>query len=209
MLAVDLRVQFGIVVHFELTVELEGFVAGADCIQKGVERVCEVGSLLLEDGEAVEVSGAMRGAGILAISLFRGVEKLESENGETVEHHARGLRVEGACMACGRGHDVFQQPLVDLFDEIISLLVEGVDGSLYGGDPGIGGGGVAGFVFFMPECEVGVVLTLHQIIETDGGSGGMVRFWRVPRSGPADLRGGEASHGRRLRGVRHLSRLYQ
>ena len=91
----------------------------------------------------------------------------------------------------GRGGQVLEEPVVDGFDEVVSLLVEGVDSSLDGGNLAVGCGGVAGLVFFMPKSEVSVVLAL------DEGSDGVVEsgngFALVPLGGPEHLGGGQLS----------------
>lgn len=172
-------------------------------MDEGGGGVDQIGSLLLKDGEAIEVLGAMGGCGGGPISLLAGVENFEREDGEAVEHHAGGFGVEL------RGVDgfgqVMEEPLVDLLDKVVALLVEGVDGSLDRGDLGVGGEGIAGFVFFVPKSEVGAVLTANEIVELlvrcHGCSGG----GEMPSGGPEDLRGGKVSQVRRLPCAGHRS----
>ncbi len=53
---------------------------------------------------------------------------------------------------------VGEEPLVDFFHKVVAALVEAVDGALDLGDVGVGGLGVAGLVFLVPEVEVFAVL---------------------------------------------------
>lgn len=61
-------------------------------------------------------------------------------------------------MACSRITQPGEQPLIHLLDEIISALIQAVDRMLVRSDRGIGGGRVAGKIFFMPQIEVGAVI---------------------------------------------------
>ena len=63
---------------------------------------------------------------------------------------------------------------VDLFGEVVAGLVEAVDVVLGFDDGVVGGVGVAGVVFAVPEVEVGAVLIEDELIEGGErlGSGG-------------------------------------
>jgi len=90
------------------------------------------------------------------VGLDAGVVDAEGEDGETVDDQARGFRVEG-----GGGvllGQVGEKPLVDFFHKIVAALVKAVDGALDLGYAGVGGVGVAGLVFLVPEIEVFAVL---------------------------------------------------
>ncbi len=84
-----------------------------------------------------------------------------------------------------------KEPIVDGLDEIISLLVEGVDGSLHGGYFAVGRGGISSLVLFVPEIEVGTMLALDEGAERGVGGGGSAGL--MPLSGPEYLRVRELS----------------
>lgn len=93
---------------------------------------------------------------------------------------------------------VLKEPFVDLFDEVVALLIEGVDSTFDGGDLGVGGERIAGLVFFVPEGEVGAVFAADQVVEiVIRGDGGRSEG-QVPRGGPEDLGLGKTPHVRRL-----------
>jgi hypothetical protein len=71
-------------------------------------------------------------------------------------------------------HEAADEESVELLDEVVALLVEGVDGVLDVGDGGVGCCGVAGGVFLVPEVEVGAVLGDEQVVERRVCCGGLV-----------------------------------
>ena len=84
-----------------------------------------------------------------ADGLLASVVDLQGEDGEAVDDETGSLGVEGR-RSILRG-DGIEQPGVYLLDEVVTLLVEAIDGVLDAGDLGVGGGWVAGFVFFVPK----------------------------------------------------------
>ena len=90
------------------------------------------------------------------MGLLAGVVDLEGEDGEAVDDEAGSLGVEGRRRVLGGSGG--EEQSVDLLDEVVAPLVEAVDGVLDAGDLGVGGGGVAGLVFLVPEVEVGAVV---------------------------------------------------
>ena len=95
-----------------------------------------------------------------AIKLRCGVEDFEGEDGEAVDDEARGFGVEGRG---GNFRDESEEGEVDLLDEVIAGLVEAVDIVLGLGDGVVGGVGIAGVVFAMPEVVVGAVLVEDEL----------------------------------------------
>ncbi len=67
--------------------------------------------------------------------------------------------------------DGVEQGEVDVFGEVVAELVEAVDVVLDLGDGVVGGVGVAGLVFLVPEVEVGLVLVEDELVE------GRVGLW--------------------------------
>ncbi len=120
---------------------------------------------------------ALGGGG--AGGLFAGVEDLQGEDGEPVDDEAGCLGVEGRCSVLWG--DGGEEPGVHLFDEVVALLVEAIDGVLDAGDLGVGGGRVAGLVFLVPEVEVGAVLAQEKLGE--GGEGRVRQAVSVRRAG--------------------------
>ena len=150
-----------------LAVELEAAAAGEDVGPEGVEAGGEVGALFVQHGEAGLVALLVFGGG--AVELLFGVEDLEREDGEAVDDQAGRLGVErrGGVV---RGR-VSRRAMVDLLGEVVAALVEAVDGVLDVGDGVVGGDGVAGGVFAVPEVEVGAVLVEDELVEGVGGAG--------------------------------------
>jgi hypothetical protein len=81
---VDLGVELGVVVHLQLEVELEAAAASEDVGPESVEAGGEIVALGVEEGEAVEIAGAMGFGGGGAAALVGGVVELERENGEAI-----------------------------------------------------------------------------------------------------------------------------
>jgi len=140
---------------------------GKDFGPKLGEAGGEVGALLGKQGEPFAVSLMVVGRHAGAVGFFRRVENFEREDGEPVDHKARGFGVErGRLRLRWRG---FKQRDVDALDEVVAELVEGVDGVLDLNHGAVGGQRGAGLVFAMPEIEVGTVLFKHELIEASGG----------------------------------------
>ena len=159
-------VEVGVVVHFHLAIEAEAAFSGEDFGPEEIETGSEIGALVLNDMKSVAIAGVVLFGGRRAVDLLRGVEEFERKDGEAVDDEAGGFGVErsGFVLRCG-----FKEECgVDLLDEVVAALVDGVDGVLDGGDGGVGGGGGAGVVFLMPEVEVGAVLGEDEVLEFAG-----------------------------------------
>ncbi len=170
---VEHRIQVGVVVHLELAVEAESALAGEDLGPEFVETLGEVGALRGQDGEAGLVALVMLVAGGGAMDFLGGVVDLQREDGEAVDDETGSFRVEGGFGVLRAGE--LQEKLIDLFDEVIPLLVQAVDGVLDLRDARIGRVGRAGGIFFMPEIEVGQVLRADERDEIAGrGLGGVI-----------------------------------
>ena len=110
------------------------------------------------------------GGGVWTAGLFLGVEDLEREDGEAVDHEARRFGVErGGERLVGHG---FEEGDVDAFDEVVALLVEAVDVVLDGNHGFAGDVWGAGLVFGVPEIEVGTVVVEDELVEGSGGFDG-------------------------------------
>ena len=90
----------------------------------------------------------------------------QGEDGKAIDHHAGRFRVEGA-IRLGRVERL-DQPGIHFLDKIISLLVEGVDGSL--GPVNILESPVIppGFVLGLPEAKIAQVVFLYPTDQTPG-----------------------------------------
>jgi len=165
--AVEDRIEGGIVVHLELAVELETTLAGEDFDPESGEARGEIAALVEEKIEALAVALMMFGAGVAAAGFFFGVEDLEGEDGEAIDHEAGRFGVQGSGVGLmGSG---FEEGQVETLGEVVATLVELVDGALAGGDGLVAGHGVAGGVFAVPEIEVGTVLLEDELFEGRGG----------------------------------------
>lgn len=153
---VDGWVQVRVVIHLHLAVDFESSFAREDLIPQRIEAVCEVAALLLQEREAGQVLLPVAFGGGRAAGLLGGVEHFEREDGEAIEDEAGGFGVErGVSVLLASG---LEKDVIDLLDKVVAGLIEDVDGTLDSGNAGIGGAGLAGFVFGMPEIEVGTVI---------------------------------------------------
>ena len=152
-----------------MAVELEAAATGEHVGPEGVEAGCEVGTLFVQHGEAGLVAVLVLGCG--AVELLLGVEDFEGEDGEAVDDEAGRLGVEGRGGVVG---GEAEEGDVNLLGQVVAELVEAVDVVFDSDDGGVGGVGVAGFVFAVPEVVVGAVLVEDELVEGRGGDGG----WR-------------------------------
>jgi len=189
--AVKLRVQRGVIIHFELEVDGERSAARGDVGEKVGEAGGEVGALDADAGEFFGALGTVPGRGVGADGFLVHVKFLEREDGEAVDHHAGGF---GVARAAGggrleRGDDV----LVHRLDEIVSLLVETVDVALGAIDGFEAEVVAAGDVLLVPELEIAQVVLLDEEIEAvaGGGGGGL-----VPAGSERGLEGGDVGGGK-------------
>jgi hypothetical protein len=167
---VENGVKGGVVIHLELAIKLEAAVAGEDVRPEGVEAGSEVCTLFVQHREARLVAVlVIEGR---AVKLLVGVEDLEGEDGEAVDDEARRLGVEGRGRVVGCE---LEEVDVDLLGEVVAELVEAIDVVLDADDGGVGGVGVASFVFAMPKIVVGAVLVEDKFGEWRGGDRGRGR----------------------------------
>ena len=97
-----------------------------------------------------------------AVKLLLGVEDLEGEDGEAVDDEAGDSELRGESGLSGAS---CEEGDVDLLGEVVAELVEAIDVVLDVDDGGVGGVGVAGFVFAVPEIVVGAVLVEDELVE--------------------------------------------
>jgi len=122
------------------------------------------------------------------VGLFFGVEDLEREDGEAVDHEAGSFGVErGGERLVRRG---FEEGAVDAFNEVVALLIEAVDVALDGDHGFAGDVRGAGTVFCVPEIEVGAVVLDDEFVER-GGGGLEGRGGIVPVCGGVVVEGGD------------------
>jgi len=150
-----------------LAVELETAAAGEDVGPEGVEAGGKVCTLFVQHGEAGLIAVLVFRGG--AVKLLFGVEDLEGEDGEAIDDEAWGFGVERRGRVVGRE---LKEGDVDLLGEVVAELVEAIDVVLDADDGVVGGVGVAGFVFAVPEIVVGAVLVEDELRERRGGDRG-------------------------------------
>jgi len=193
LVAVDRGVKGGVVVHLELAVELESARAGKGALPQGVKAGSEVSALLFEDGKALAVALGValrrgwRDGG--AVDFFAGMEDFEREDGEAVDHEAGRFGVErSAGVGESAGSEMGEEGAVELLGEVVAALIGGVHAALDGGEDRIGGAGGAGFVFDVPELEVGAMLGGNEggpVARKVGKGWGVNRRDEVPSAGEA------------------------
>ena len=97
-----------------------------------------------------------------AVKLLVSVEDLEGEDGKAVDDEAGRFGVEGWSGVVGCEMEEID---VDLLGEVVTELVEPIDVVFDPHDGCVGGVGVAGFVFAVPEVVVGAVLVEDELGE--------------------------------------------
>ncbi len=163
MPSIEDRVQLWIVIHLHLTVETKAAAAGKNLRPKLIQAPGEIVALLDQHREPVAIALAMLFCSRLPMRLLGGVKDLQGQDGEAVDDQSGRLRVErGGCILLTREP---QQVLIDLFDQIVALLVEAVDGVLDLGDRVVGGVRAAGVVLLVPKIEVGAMLGQDQGVQ--------------------------------------------
>jgi hypothetical protein len=167
---IDRRIELWVVIHLELAVEFEAAFAGMDLCPEDVEATGKIVTLFGKKCEPVTVFLAVRLGCRGALRFFGGVVDLELKDGEPVEDEAGRLRVKrsGGGLLAGGG----EQHAVERFDEVVAALIETVDAVLHVRDVGLGCERVASFIFFVPEIEVGVMVSLDELEEELRSCGG-------------------------------------
>ena len=189
-------VECRIVVHLELAVEFEAASSGEGFGPEASEACGEVVALTFKDGEPRLVAfGVSRGC-VGAVDLLGGVEDFEGEDGEPVDDEAGGLGVElGGRKREVVGCEEVEQRTVELFGEVVAALVGFVDAALDAGELGVGGIGAAGFVFGVPELEVGEVLAGDESGEGLPGQVPAFHGFLVPSGGELIVERGDGVGG--------------
>jgi len=176
--AVNGGVEGSVVVHLELAVELEAAGGSQGFAPQDVEAMGEISALFFKDRKTGTVARRMIWGRIGAFGFFACVVDLEREDGEPVDDEARGFGVERSTLI---GEVLRTKPIkegaVKLFGKIVAELIGTVDAAFYVGQSGIAGARCAGFVFNVPEVEVGAMLTSD---EGSPGIGSAVRSVRHP-----------------------------
>ena len=94
-----------------------------------------------------------------AFRFFAGVVDLQRQDGEAVDDQAGRFGVErGLLMRQFLRREPVEECAIQLFGEVVAQLVGAVDAAFDVGELGVGGAGGAGFVFDVPEVEVGAML---------------------------------------------------
>jgi hypothetical protein len=203
---VDCWVEGGVVVHLELAVDFEAAAPLEDVGPELVEAGDEIIALLGEEGEAGTIALSMALGGVRAIDFFLGVGDFEGENGEAVDDEAGGFGIErgrwgGATLRAEKLGGLMEELDVALFGEVVTALVAAIDCPFDLGNVVVGGAGVAGTVFGMPEVEVGTVL-IEDGVEEVVGVDVVGIFVAVPESGGAVVETGYFESGK-VEGVGH------
>jgi hypothetical protein len=152
-----------------------------------------IGQVAALDPDARELFAAffaVLGRGIGAHRFLAHVKFLEREDGETVDHHARRLRISRTTGSRGlKGGD---DRLVHFLDDIVSLLVEAIDVALGAVDSLEAEVVAPGDVFLVPELKIAEMIFLHEPHETITFGGG----WHVvPAGGESGLQVGDVGRG--------------
>lgn len=187
--AVEYGVQAWIVIHLQLFVEFEAAPAAKDLAPKVSKTPGQIAALHLQSQETLVIAFPVRLACVLSVDLFRGVENLQCEDRQAIDDEAGSLGVKrrGGVLL----FDLAEQCRVDPFDEVVSLLVQAIDGALHRRNGGVTDCAVPGSVFFMPQVEVGPVLCQDQSLELRAGLHG--RMIGVVPAGCGDIvEGGNA-----------------
>lgn len=141
-------VQFWVVVHLHLTVKPEPALSGENLRPEFIETARQVRALLGQNGQTMLVAAMMLVRSGWAMDLFGGVIDLESENRKPVDDEAWRLGVKRGGLVLRTGKT--QQQQIDLFDEVVTLLVVPIDRVFDLGDASVGGVWTTGLILFVP-----------------------------------------------------------
>ncbi len=124
--------------------------------------------LCFQDGQFVPAFIHMGSGHVGSFGLLAHVEDLQAQDGQAVQGRAQGFGVETppglAQFPLGRkGGDGGDQPGVDLFHQIVALLVQAVDLALAGGDDRVVHIPPPGPVLDVPEQKIPEMLTQNQL----------------------------------------------
>ena len=154
--------------------------------------------LLLQQRKPLPVAKAMCLVGRGPMRLLMGVEDLQGEDRESVDDQPRGLGVE---RRRGILLNRLEQVPVDLLDEIVAPLIEGVDGSLHSRQCGVRRLRITRIVFAVPKIEVGAMLLEREVFQ-GGGRERISSLGEVPKLRGTSLQTGDV-HDVEHRQVRH------
>src|SRR5579863_1021503 len=158
--AVDGGIECGVVIHLELPIELEPAGTRQGMAPEEVETAGKVIALLGKDGEALTVTLRVARRTVGALGLFPRVIDLQRQDREPVDDEAGRFRVEFSVFG---GKTLRSKPVeqgaVKVFGEIVAELVGAIDTTLDIGQLGVRGARGTGFVFDVPEVEVGTMLS--------------------------------------------------
>lgn len=164
--AVNGRIEGGVIVHFELAVELEAAHTVEGLLPQSLKTASQIVALFDEDGEPLGIALDVAGWRIGALGFFARVINLQRENRKPIDDESGRLGVEGRG---GVGQDRMlilepsQKSHVQLLGQVVAALVDAVDTTLDGGQLGVAGAGSAGLVFSVPELKVGLMLASNGI----------------------------------------------
>jgi hypothetical protein len=167
---VDGRIQRGIVVHLQLAIGLKPPRPGKNLLPQAVKAANEFVALFLEQFEPLTVTFGVTGGGIRAADLFFRVVELEREDRKPINDQSRRFGVElGVRIGLRHGPQRFRQFPIALLHQIVSELIELVDGPLDLGDLVVRRLGGPGPVLDVPEVEIGAMLRQDRVEEFIAG----------------------------------------
>jgi hypothetical protein len=174
-----------------LAIELETAATCENIGPEGVEASCKISPLFVQHEQAGLVALLMFFGG--AMELLGGVKNLEGKNGEAIDDEAGRLGMKRGRGLMGRE---LEEGDVDLFGEVVTALIEAINVVLDVDDGVVGGVGVAGVVFAVPEVVVGAVLVEDELVEGRRGC-------RNGGRGVVAVRGELVVEGDEVGGVEH------
>jgi hypothetical protein len=189
-LAVELRIQRGVIVHLELKIDRKGALPRDDFREQDVQATREICALHPNARKFFATLLPMFRRRVRSRGFLVHMEFLERENRQTVDHHPRGFGITGTPRSwrLENGHDCF----IHFLNEVVPLLVETIDVSLRPVNrfkPQIV---ATRYVLFVPQLEIAKVVLLDQKDQTVAfGS----RLYFVPARGESGLQGCDLGRG--------------
>ena len=169
-MAVELRVQGGIIIHLELEISREGAPACDHVGEQVREASLEVTPLLVNAGQFLGAFFAVGHGGFGADGFFLHVKFFERQNGEAINHHAWGFRIAWAPRR-GRG-ERGDNGFVYFFSKIVSLLIEAIDVTLRLVDAFEAEIITPRDIFFMPQRKIAQMIFLQEAVKAGPGCNG-------------------------------------
>jgi hypothetical protein len=151
---VKLGIQAGVIVHFELPVDLHPYFPFVQFAKHRQKRILQVMSLLLEDFEFLPAHIEVLSIHVIPFRLLEHVIDLQCEDGGPVKGTPWIFRAHGQLFVDQSVVMVCEHPFVQFLDQIVPFLIQMIDFMFYVCDDTIIHIRPAGDILLLPKQEV-------------------------------------------------------